>query len=138
MVWLFLAYFALCGDESFASDPACAPPVLEDEIQLDAALEQSRFVFVASVVVNDADTTIFDYVLHPPALRGQVPQAGTLNIVDGCSYVPLLNGGAIILLFLNTLDEAVSHENAVLVALSTNEPGYSWVANWLMNNTSEQ
>jgi hypothetical protein len=135
-IWLLIICIALVGDESIATSYTCSELVLEDETDLDTALKQSQFAFVASVVVNDTDDFIFDYVLHPPALKGEVPPVGTLNIVKGCSFIPLLNDKAIILLFLNALDEPVSHENAILVALSTDEPGYRWVAQWLAESAT--
>lgn len=124
----------LLGTAAWAGTP-CAE-ALVDESELDSALNDSNFVFVATVTGENEQGTTLHYQLHSPALKGVVPLTGELTQAKSCWGIPFLNGSAILLLLMDSLDQPISISNWKLVALGPGEPGLTWVAEWLVEKTS--
>ena len=111
---------------------------MESVAELDKAFDAANFVFVATVIGENKIGSSLKYKLHAPALKGKVPSVGEITQAEACWGIPFLNGEAILLLFVDSLEEKISRKNWVLVALGKNEPGYTWVADWLAQKTSNK
>ena len=114
------------------ADVACfdKPP---ESVDIDEKYESARVVFVATVTRDKSNEAILRYVLHEPALKGEVPAAGELAQNNLCWSMPLLNDSGIVLFFLDSLDHPVSVTDWQLVALGIDEPSMTWVSDWLKN-----
>ena len=120
------------AESNAALRPGPCAEELVSEADLDMAYESSIFVFVATIREPHDDEMLMTYVLHPPALKGTVPSSGPLFLSNGCWLgIPTVNGSTILVLFLDSLDQKITMSNWQLVALAPNEPGLTWVSNWL-------
>ena len=108
------------------------------EAGLDEALESSNLAFVATVFELDDNERLLRFQLHPPPLKGDVPPTGELLLTTKCWVgIPWLNGTAILVLFLDSLEQEISRLNWQLVALAPDEPGLAWVSDWLAANLNQ-
>lgn len=105
---------------------------------LDRALERSNIAFVVNVeVIDRGSDPKLSYTLVDPPLKGSPPTTGVLNYGDPyCAQLEFLLERGIVLVFLESLDGEVTRQNATLVALSEDGPGFGWVIDWLRAKTS--
>lgn len=126
----------LCIIAMLIANPATAvtcKEFLANESDLDETLEQSTYAFVARVSVDDSsEPPSLRYTIFEPALKGDLPASGTL--VYGTTFcarlLELLDEG-IIVVFLDSMDEVVTRQNATLLASTEDGPSYRWVSDWL-------
>ena len=109
---------------------------------LDEAFDKSNYVFVATIIGENERGALHNYKLHGPALKGSVPLTGVITQGDSsqpdqCWGMPFLNGRVIVVLFLDSMDQAVFCSDWQLLALEGGEPSLTWVADWLKVRTAE-
>jgi hypothetical protein len=126
----------LCIIAMLIAGPATAvtcKEFLANESDLDQALEQSTYAFVAQVSVDDSsEPPSLRYKLFEPALKGDLPASGQLTYgTTFCAQLLELLDEGIIVVFLGSIDEIVTRQNATLLALAEDGPSFRWVSDWL-------
>ena len=134
-VILFMLLAAMACDQ--ASAVQCRR-FLDNEVDLDQALEQSSYAFVARVSLDRvSEPPVLKFTVFEPPLKGIVPKSGSLEYAKTfCSQIDLLLDEGIIVVFLHSLDEVVTRQNATLLSLTEDGPSYRWVSDWLREKTS--
>ena len=120
----------------------CAPPSWPaDTASLDEAYKAHKLVFVAEVsTIVDAETADiwWSYRLISPALKGDVPREGTLNVdMVSCSS-PHMALEATMLIFLDYIDEPASSENSVAVVYGGGNVIEQWVLEWVAEQLDDR
>jgi hypothetical protein len=113
----------ICAQNSWPADTA----------SLDEAYAAHSIVFVANVsTIVDPETTetTWSYRLLPPALKGDIPSEGILNVEMRSCLMPHLALEATMLIFLDNLDESAKADNSVAVVYGDGNVVEKWIVEW--------
>ncbi len=125
-----------------AGSVTCAPQSWPaDTTSLDEAYAAHSLVFVANVsTIVDPETTeaTWSYRLLPPALKGDIPSEGSLNVENRFCLRPHIALEATVLVFLDNLDEAASADNSVAVVYGDGNVVEQWIIEWAADKLSHR
>ena len=117
----------------YANEEFC-PRLLKNESDLDKVYELSELVFIGHISPRSGpNEQIYNFELLEPTIKGEVASEGFVTFRDTCS--PLAND-SIYLFLLYSMKEEIDGANAVLLSLSREGPGYSWIADWVEGKIS--
>jgi hypothetical protein len=106
-----------------------------NESYLDSYLINSKIVFVMRVNSVDKSSSQISYEAYQPAIKGEIPNKGTLNFMGECMSPLHLAENLVYIAFLQSATELLSYENAIFFLISPEQPGYRWMTEWLNSNT---